>query len=250
MEFPTTYNTFTIPTGAGVNQSRLVIGSDGSLTSYGLTTDTFIQILNGIIFLGQLDPVTHEIMAGARSVQGDNQKLILGSGQQDITVTESFATLEPALNGFTNGILRLFSALPTEVVDIMLTGNAVKVREADPSVLETWLGVPFAANWVATTSINGLGGGEGLSYRRNIEGDVWISGLCVANAGAGTTVGTLPVGYQPAATQYGVGVMENGAGDTVSCLMAISTTGMLIVDTLATPRAFAFNFRFKLGTVA
>lgn len=54
MEFPTSYNTFTVPTGAGPTQSRLVISSDGSLTSYNydFSPPVFVRLFDGGVYFG------------------------------------------------------------------------------------------------------------------------------------------------------------------------------------------------------
>lgn len=54
MEFPVSYNTFTVPTGAGPTQSRLVISSDGSLTSYNydFSPPVFVRLFDGGVYFG------------------------------------------------------------------------------------------------------------------------------------------------------------------------------------------------------
>lgn len=55
MEFPTTFNTLVIPSGAGSGTNRLVIDSNGCLYSFDVVTQRYVEICSGTVLWGHLN---------------------------------------------------------------------------------------------------------------------------------------------------------------------------------------------------
>lgn len=85
-----------------------------------------------------------------------------------------------------------------------------------------WTGLSFATGW------SNLGGVNRVCEYQRIGRWVNLRGHAVIAAGGGTTVGTLPTGFRPAANEtYAVPVSTAGSTNTIRHLYVIASTGVL-----------------------
>lgn len=133
--------------------------------------------------------------------------------------------------------------------DFFMSGIMVKTNNAGTA--ETWHSASslYKANWVDGTGFNGLGGPV-LQYRKDVEDNVWLYGMTKSNAGAGTTVFTLPANYFNPAGASGFVAASTGSGTPTIAACAIDATGNVILTNVVTGTTYQFNFRFPLGNIA
>lgn len=105
MEFPPSFNTFTIPNGAGPTDSRIVLYENGELVSYDLddTPPRFVALFHGQVLVGPLNPdgTADGPDAGGFlwTMNGGIPALLIVSPMSQLRPTQSEIFLSPAALG-------------------------------------------------------------------------------------------------------------------------------------------------------
>lgn len=158
MNFPTTYSTFTIPTGAGPGTARITLDSTGTLTSYS-GDGIFTSLSAGVIDMGPTDVNDNPIFAESAIFTYDDStnppSLSIFSptpnGSGDVrTVLELFPGND---NTNTDGYVRLQTeGEPNAHAGLIMTGvlNAGSIKFGSVAI------TPSAPNTPTSASVTGL----------------------------------------------------------------------------------------------
>lgn len=209
VQFPTTFNTFTVPTGAGQGQSRLVISSNGSLVEYSYgAVSRWVGLVGGFLRVGILngtnDPIQGSSITTAGAIGWNNDAIV---GRQEIffqsprvNTGDNFSNMALIAAGPTSsfsdsGLLRLNDANSAASINVGLTGACIWFNP-NTFTNETWHNVSLAANVVSVTGDPGFSGGPpNLQYRKDAENNLWIYGLVQTTAAGIGVLGTVASGY-------------------------------------------------------
>lgn len=263
----TAVTTLVIPTGATTGARVVIDGTTGFISVYNAANQLVDTIggSSGAITVQSpgaeiIELVNGQLEFGTGDIQTQFPSVVTSTGIGQLTLRsgsnaglplnfQAQLALNQAVNpgGRASAVLsEKASAAPT---DLLVGGAAIAATNAGAAY--TWQTPSYAANWSGTTSFAGLGGGEGLRFRRMVEDDVWLYGLATSAAGAGTTVFTLPAGYFSAShTTYDT-VLRNRGGTITALPLALSTAGAVLVG--AAPNAgdeYLFNVRVPLENIS
>jgi hypothetical protein len=128
MLFPLSFDTLTIPTGAGPTTSRLFIGSDGSLTSFDFASSPpkYAGLFQGAIWLGPLNASLQPDYPNSAFIEvandAVNPSLTIGSPISSTKHQGADLFLQPG-NASTHGILTVGAPAGPVAVDIVMTGD-------------------------------------------------------------------------------------------------------------------------------
>jgi hypothetical protein len=153
------------------------------------------------------------------------------------------------LSSGVNPYLALTDTLGTTSASFFISGVVVKTNNIGTAEVWHHASSLYKPNWVDGTGFNGLGGPV-LQYRKDAEDNVWLYGMTKSNAGAGTTVFTLPANYFNPAGASGFVAASTGSGTPTLAACAIDATGNVILTNVVTGTTYQFNFRFPLGNIS
>lgn len=198
MQFPITYSTFTVPTGAGSGTSRIVLLPNGDLISYFIDPDNpdnsrFVMLSEGRVLWGGLDADNQPIFAfSAGSSYEMGGILAFNSGNTDTLFVNAQLRLQPGDGVNPSAFFQ--SSNQSHPLDVLWTGSGIwfspitHARETDHAPV-------LGTGWATAAS---TGTYEPITYRRGITDNLKIDGVVhMTSATPATTVFTLPVGYRP-----------------------------------------------------
>jgi len=249
-----------VPTHLGLYRALVTSVSDP--TTAGRIRTQCPQIsgtaeLNWAIPINPLDPVPAVgsiVWVGFNG--GDLTKPVFISNSAYITNPDGFLIIRSpynetdqlyvTFNSGTNPYLLVNDLNGTSSASGYISGAWVKTNNTGTAY--TWQSPVYAANWANGTGFAGLGGPV-LRYRKDAEDNVWLYGQAKANAGAGTTVFTLPATYfNPAGALGFVGQSSGGAPTMIGC--AVDTSGNVVLSSVTSGDTYLFEFRFPLGNIS
>lgn len=189
MEFPVSYSSFTVPTGAGIGESRTVLYQNGNLISYfygpGQTSGKFVAMSQGQLFLGTANannPSSEADFGDAASITavftGGSPELLFQSPTSGFftnPVAMTLVTGEPGVHTPEVAIAAATSGSANTVTIGNSFSNALQVGKMNvTTVANQWVqaNVTFATPFTAIPVISVLGqngapavgGTTGLQY--------------------------------------------------------------------------------------
>lgn len=262
MEFPTFFNTLTIPSGAGAGTSRIVITANGELISFGdppdASGDFFISLKNGGLWFGLQNPVGTADYTHAGAVG-----LSFAAGHATVTLQSPFDATAPNATAIqlipgvdASGLGQVVFSSVNNVQQVFGVINGFWIY-----INETWHAAVAAANWNVVSLQYRIDASDNLVYSGRID----YTGANVTAAGASFATAAVDVAHRPINSQTvplvhrtSAGVMKNVAASgmlnttgTVSIFWGDGIAGTTHdVNGLATGDQFYFNCVVPRGIIA
>lgn len=258
MIFPTTYTSFTIPTGAGPGTTRVVLNSQGQLISFYNpqplpdVRDVFAALWQGELWLGAQTASGNADFSSAGGVVFDASggvdfvTLRIISPKNNASNNRAAFQLSSGNAAGTNSVFAtLTDTLGTKSCNLVISGTIAASDNAGNTL--GWQAPSYGTNWSGSTTFNGSINWATMKYRITPFNTVQIYGCFKA----GAVVPVNPVfqltGIYSTTGQWPILVSRNNAGTITTFYAQISAAGNFNIIA-ATGGGIAANNEYLINT--